>query len=103
MYIRLNLCIHFQLEEQTGLPRHQLAYMASSLKSKGDKNRDGKISLEEWEEWIQSKSGKEFLARHKYADGFMRVMAYSPAYSCTPPKLFILSISILQIIFYILR
>ena len=77
--------------------------MASSLKSKGDKNRDGKISLEEWEEWIQSKSGKEFLARHRYADGFMRVMAYSPAYSCTPPKLFILSISILQIIFYILR
>ena len=92
-----------KLEEQTGLPRHQLAYMASSLARKGDKNKDGKISLEEWEDWIQSKSGKEFLARHKYADGFMRVMAYSPAYSCYPPTFFILSISILQVVFYLLR
>lgn len=77
--------------------------MASSLAHKGDKNKDGKISLEEWEDWIQSKSGKEFLSRHKYADGFMRVMAYSPQYNCRPPTLFILTMSILQVLFYLLR
>ena len=97
------IIIHLQLEEETGLPRHQLAYMATSLARKGDKNKDGKISLEEWEEWIQSKSGKEFLARHKYADGFMRIMAYSPSYSCTPPKLFVLTISIVQTAIYLVR
>ena len=77
--------------------------MASSLARKGDKNKDGKICLEEWEDWIQSKSGKEFLARHKYADGFMRIMAYSPSYSCYPPKLFILTISIIQTVIYLVR
>ena len=92
-----------QLEEKTGLPRHRLAYMASQLKSKADKNKDGKISLDEWEEWVASKSGKEFLAGKKYAGGFMRVVAYSPTYSCSPPKLFIAVISILQVLFYILR
>ena len=77
--------------------------MASQLKSKADKNNDGKISLEEWEEWIASKSGKDFLANRKYAGGILRVVAYSPTYSCSPPKMFIVAISIIQVVFYVLR
>ena len=91
------------MEERTGLPRYRLAYMATQLKTKADKNKDGKISLDEWEDWISSKSGKEFVSGKKYAGGFMMVVAYSPLYSCSPPKLFIAAISILQVLFYILR
>jgi hypothetical protein len=79
-----------------------LVHLASQLKTVADANRDGKISRHEWETWVDKK-GKEFLGQSKAAGGFLRVIAYSPTYSCNPPTIFLGLITALQIIFYLLR
>jgi hypothetical protein len=56
----------------------------------------------EWESWIGRK-GKEFLGGSQAAGGFLRVLAYSPTYSCSPPTIFIALITLLQIVIYLLR
>ena len=91
-----------QLELRTGLPRYRLVHLATQLKDVADANRDGKISRTEWEGWV-GKSGRDFLGKSKAAGGFVRVVAYSPTYSCSPPTVFIGLITILQIVLYLLR
>ena len=88
------------MEYDTGLARHELLYLASQL-NKADKNRDGKIVLEEWENWIQVK-GKRPFQNKKAMGGMMQVLAYSPTYSCNPPTLFIIIITLLEVLFYLL-
>ena len=90
----------FQLERDTGFARHQLVYLASQLANYADKNKDGKISLKEWQEWLDSK--KRPFAKSRAMGGFMQVVAYSPTYSCCPPTVFILGITFLIVLFYVL-
>lgn len=91
----------FKLELKTGLPRHRLIYLTSQLKTYADANHDGKISSTEWKQWVD-KSDEQLLGNTKIAGGFLRVLLYSPTYSCVPPTIFILSITLLQVMFYLL-
>lgn len=94
----------YQLELDTGLPRHKLLYLAKEVESYADKNRDGKVTLKEWQEWIQNRvKSKRETGKVKKLNQFMQVMAYSPTYTCSPPTLFILSMTCLQVLFYLLR
>ena len=45
---------YFQLEESTGLPRHQLVYLISQLRE-FDKDKDGLVTCEEWEKFTASR------------------------------------------------
>ena len=86
----------------TGLPRYRLLDLVNHQLNDADKNHDGKISVDEWEKFIQSKRGLLFQ-RNSNLRGALQVVAYSPTYSCCPPPLFILTITALQIIAYVIR
>ena len=77
-------------------------YLASLLSSKADLDNNGCISCQEWEKFVESK-GHKVLENNKLAGGFLRLIAYSPTYSCSPPTVFIAAITVLQITFYLMR
>ena len=91
----------YTLEYDTGLPRHQLEYMLSKFK-KADKNSDGYLTLKEWQEFLKCKSKFNNQPKNKVMGGVMGVVALSPTYTCSPPTLFIIGISALQVLFYLL-
>ena len=90
----------FQLELDTGLPRHQLLYLASILERKIDIDKNGKVTRNEWEQWISAQSKPK--TNNKAIGGVMQVVAYSPTFSCCPPPLFIIGISCIEILLYLL-
>ena len=55
---------------------------------KADLNRDGLINEQEWRQHV-NKYNKEFLDSG-VAGGALRVVLYSPTYSCNPPTLFLI-------------
>ena len=70
---------------------------------KADKNSDGYLTLKEWEEFLKFKSSFNHQPKSKVMGGVMGVVALSPTYTCSPPTLFIIGISALQLLFYLLR
>ena len=94
---------------RTGLPRSRSEYLTKQLKTVADTNQDGKISRNEWQDWVDKcikKTTKDAPGSgvfSKAMGGFMRVVAYAPTYSCCPPPLFVISITLLQVMFYLLR
>ncbi len=68
---------------------------------KADTNKDGKIVLSEWREYLR-RFGNNFLDQG-VAGGVLRVLAYAPAYSCNPPTLFLICMTAAQITCYLLR
>ena len=91
----------YTLEYDTGLPRHQLEYMLSKFK-KADKNSDGYLTLKEWQDFLKCKSKFNNQPKNKVMGGVMGVVALSPTYTCSPPTLFIIGITALQVLFYLL-
>ena len=65
--------------------------------------RDGKITINEWEEWLnQTQTKNKFLLKHKKIDGALQIVSYAPQRSCCPPPVFVAGITIIQVLFYIL-
>ena len=79
-----------------------MLHLANQLK-KADKNEDGEVTLLEWEAFLEKRAGGKSALLEGVSGGIIRVVAYSPSYSCCPPTIFILSITALQIVFYLLR
>lgn len=93
----------YQLELETGLPRHKLLYLVKEIENYADKNHDGKVTLKEWQDWIQHRvKTKRATGKGKKFNQVMQVLAYSPTYTCSPPTLFILIITCVQVLFYLL-
>lgn len=89
----------FELEKQTGLPRRRLLFILSNIK-KADLNQDGWICEYEWETFIQS--GQRDLLGGGAAANVARVLMYAPTFSCNPPTMFLLLISLIQIVCFAL-
>jgi hypothetical protein len=49
----------------------------------------------EWESWV-GKNGRDFMGKSSAAGGVIRVLAYTPTYSCNPPTVFIGLITLIQ-------
>ena len=88
------------MEKKYGIPKKDLQYLVSQFKISADKNRDGKIDIEEWNVWLDEQT-KQPLENHPKAEAFAQVVAYSERWSCKPPTLFIPTIIILQILFFL--
>ena len=56
---------------------------------KSDEDKDGLINEQEWRRHVNKYSG-EFMEGNMYAGGALRVVLYSPTYSCNPPTLFLI-------------
>ena len=84
-----------------GFPKKELIYLINQFKHKADKNKDGKIDAEEWTDWLD-KHTKQPLENHHKAGAIAQVFAYSERWTCSPPTVFILSITFLQVLFYLL-
>ena len=56
---------------------------------KSDNDKDGLINEREWKEHINKHSGK-FMEGNMYAGSALRVVLYSPSYTCNPPALFLI-------------
>jgi len=92
----------YDLEVKYGIPKSQMQFIVKQFKtSNADKNKDGKIDLEEWNEFIDNQI-KQPLENHPKANAVAQVFAYSEKWTCTPPKLFIPTITFLQFLFHVL-
>ena len=91
-----------QLEKNTGIPKRKLILLVKQLEDYADKNRDGKITLKEWEAYLKSKQGGNFFKNNKIVHGIAQIVSYAPTVHCCPPPLFIILITCLQIVFYVL-
>jgi len=91
----------YDLEVKYGFPKKELIYLINQFKKKADKNKDGKIDEEEWTDWLD-KHTKQPLENHHKAGAIAQVFAYSERWTCSPPTVFILSITFLQVLFYLL-
>ncbi|XP_059085995.1 protein rhomboid-like [Tigriopus californicus] len=84
----------FSLEQKTGLPRRKLLFILRNIK-KADLNQDGLICEMEWETFVQNGKGA-FFGGGGMAN-VARVFMYAPTFSCKPPTMFLLIISLIQI------
>ena len=90
------------MEVKYGIPKSQLQWIVSQFKtSTADKNKDGKIDLQEWNEFVDNQI-KQPLENHPKANAVAQVFAYSENWTCSPPTLFIPTITFLQFIFHVL-
>eukprot|EP00095_Tigriopus_kingsejongensis_P010040 snap_masked-scaffold231_size243715-processed-gene-1.20 protein:Tk10040 transcript:snap_masked-scaffold231_size243715-processed-gene-1.20-mRNA-1 annotation:"rhomboid-related protein 3" len=89
-----------ELEKQTGLPRRRLMYIMGHIK-KMDINNDGRISKSEWEVFVKKERGSK-LGGKGWTGTLSRVLLYAPTYSCSPPTLFLVVMTLIQIACYIL-
>ncbi len=69
--------------------------------AKADLNGDGRIVLGEWKRYLQ-RFGRDVLDSG-VTGGVLRVIAYAPTYSCSPPTVFLLTITVAQIVCFVLR
>ncbi len=75
------------MEKETSLPRYRLLHLVNNL-DKADLDSDGRIDEAEWERHVRQ-YGSEFMNTSVMGKA-LRVIAYSPSYSCHPPTLFLL-------------
>ena len=80
-----------------GYPKAQLLKCISQLK-KYDKDKDGKISSEEWNDFVNGKLKTNFVEKYQWTQ--IIIPGY---YTLDPPPVFIPAICLLQILFYLLR
>jgi len=83
-------------EWKYGMPKRNFEYLLRQFKTKYDKNKDGKISSDEWHTWVTD------LRKRKQGGTIRNVIAYSEQWTCSPPTVFIGTITLLQIIFFLL-
>ena len=69
-----------------------------------DVNKDDKVTLEEWNNWISANSRSKNLPKNTVLEGVFQVLIYQPSttFEWCPPPLFILGISFIQILLYLL-
>ncbi len=85
------------------MSKDQLLSLTNKLK-KADKNQDGSITLHEWEDWVQATQSKPTKKiKNDKLNKAMNLVAYSPTWTCTPPTIFIILMSFLQVLFYLLQ
>ena len=90
------------MEEKYGIPKSQLQWMVVQFKtSNADKNKDGKICPDEFNEFVDYQI-KQPLENHPKYNAVAQVFAYSEKWTCSPPTLFILTITFLQFLFHVL-
>jgi len=83
-------------EWKYGMPKRNFEYLLRQFKTKYDTNKDGKISYEEWHTWVTD------LRKKKQGGTIRNVIAYSEQWTCSPPTVFIGTITLLQILFFLL-
>jgi len=83
-------------EWKYGMPKRNFEYLLRQFKTKYDTNKDGKISSEEWHTWVSD------LRKKKQGGTIRNVIAYSEQWTCSPPTVFIGTITLLQILFFLL-
>ena len=67
-----------------------------------DKNKDGKIDLKEWNDFFDKEFYQPFDPKSK-ANAVATVLGGAPEdWTCTPPTLFIPTITFLQVFFHLL-
>lgn len=93
-----------KLAEDTGLPKHQLVYLVGILEKKIDVNKDGKVTRKEWEQWISAHSKPKLNPKNKTLGGVVQTVFYqpSPTFQWCPPPVFIITISCIEILLYLL-
>ena len=82
------------------MPRSRLLYYVDQM-SKSDLNRDGRVSDTEFESMLKER-GKVFMGG-AYSGGGLRILAYTPVYTCRPPTIFLLLVTIAQIAIFATR
>ena len=94
----------YQIEYDTGMAKDQLLCLVNKLK-RADKNQDGTITLQEWEDWVhRTKSGPKILMiKNDKLNKVLNVVGYAPTWTCKPPTIFIILMSFLQVLFYLLQ
>ena len=94
-----------------GLPRHQILALASKYETEIlkhekeiDLNKDGRVKREEWSQWVSANSRSKNLPKNTILEGVFQVLIYQPSttFEWCPPPLFILGISFIQILLYLL-
>ena len=99
----LTLVSSFQIEYDTGIAKDELLLLTNQLK-KADKNQDGSICLQEWEDWVnQIQGGTRTIVENGHLNKLLNVLAYAPRWTCRPPTVFIILMSFLQVLFYLLQ
>ena len=91
----------FNIEHDMGISKSQLLYLISKLK-KADKNQDQIVTLVEFEDWLQRNQTGPII-RNPTIKKAVGVVAFAPSWSCKPPTLFIILISFIQVVFYLLQ
>ena len=91
----------FNIEHDMGISKSQLLYLISKLK-KADKNQDQIVTLVEFEDWLQRNQTGPII-RNPLIEKAVGVVAFAPSWSCKPPTLFIILISFIQVVFYLLQ
>ena len=84
-----------EIEIQYGIRKSHINTALASLR-KIDKNKNGLIEKEEWDEFYQ----KNFKDSKRLTPIFQYLL-YQPIYSCSPPAIVIIIMSIIQIGFFI--
>ena len=91
----------FNIEHDMGIPKNQLMYLVSKLK-KADKNQDQMVTLVEFEDWLQ-RNQQGLIIRNEMVKKAVSVVAFAPTCTCKPPTLFIILISFVQVICFLLQ
>ena len=69
-----------------------------------DVNKDCKVTREEWSQWLSANSRSKNLPKTKVRERIFQVLIYQPSttFELCPPPLFIIVISAIQILLYLL-
>ena len=82
------------------MPRSRLLYYVDQMNA-SDVNRDGRVCDKEFEAMLKER-GKEFMGG-SLTGGGLRILAYTPVYTCRPPTLFLLLVTMAQIAIFAIR
>ena len=87
-----------------GLPGHEILALATKYEKEIDVDKDGKVTNEEWKQWLSTNSRSKNLPKNKVLEGIFQVLIYQPSttFVLCPPPLFIIVISAIQILLYLL-
>ena len=91
------------MEEKYGTPKAKLQWMVNKFKTtNADKNQDGKIDLQEWNDFFDKEFYQPFDPKSNI-NAVATVLGGAPEdWTCTPPTLFIPTITFLQVVFFLL-
>ena len=81
----------------------KLQWMVSKFKtSNADQDNDGKIDLQEWNDFVNKEFNQPFDPKSNI-NAVATVLGGAPEdWTCTPPTLFIPTITFLQVLFHLL-